>query len=188
MAAVTTQPPAPEMGATEKQWKDADGNINNLDMGPNSVGKKKRPSWDEVSQASVALLKQIRKKDMTELKSLSNPPQAVKILLDAALVCFKLDSNPEAKRDPWTYARKHLLCFHHHRPAPGQISTLITRFVEFDPTTIDAEMMKKLASIVEEHEMVFEAEKMNNVSRACGGMCAWVKDVYEYGSRMAEVE
>ena len=64
----------------------------------------------------------------------------------------------------------------------------LLQFKEFDPSTINAAMVKKLKPYVENEELTPDKiapilSALNVKSKACVLWDAWVRAVYEYGSQ-----
>jgi dynein heavy chain len=123
--------------------------------------EKELDDWETASSSAYEILNTVKKGDCTELKSFAAPPQLVKDVLRAVLIVFR-----ERDADSWPAAKKML----------GN-QNFLRMLKEFDPSTIDATMVKKLRPLVGE----FSDDRTRKVSKAVAGMAAFVRAVYEYG-------
>ena len=120
--------------------------------------------WDTISAGSIELLESVKKSDVVELKSLHKPPQPVIEIASAAMITLG------HKDTSWQEIKKALLS-----------SSFLKPFKEFDPSTIDDAMLKKLKPYAENEELA--PDKAGKYSKACVSMATWVRAVYEYGSQ-----
>jgi dynein heavy chain len=120
-------------------------------------------------EAAITALNTIKPQDITLVKSMKNPPQAVKFVLEA--VCVMKGIKPERKPDPtsgkliddyWGPSLKmlgdmkfleSLIYYDKNNIAPATIKRIRERFIP-DPS--------------------FEPVSIRSVSTACEGLCRWV--------------
>ena len=100
-------------------------------------------------------------KDITEIKSLASPPEAVVKVLSAILF---LRGNLDHETD-WTYAKKFL----------GNPSSL-TELRNFDLSKCSKEMASKAKETIKD----LADKKVRKVSLATVGLYMWTKEVIEY--------
>jgi len=122
--------------------------------------------WDTMSAASYELLAQVKKGDLIEAKSYAAPPVGVKIAAEAAMIALGTAS----VKDSWADFRKLL----------SSQPKFLQAFKDFDPSTINAAMLRKLKPLVESPEL--QPENARKISRAGAGIAVWVQAVYAYGS------
>lgn len=125
--------------------------------------------------AALAALNTLTPNDITFVKSMKNPPKAVKLVMEA--VCIIKDVKPDRIPDPssgkmmedyWTPSKKLL----------NDIKFL-EQLVHFDKDNIQPKIMK----IINEKYLTnpeFDPEKVKNASIAAQGLCKWVIAMSSY--------
>jgi len=120
--------------------------------------------WDSVSSIANEALSMINKTDTNEVKAYQRPSADVCDVLFAAMVCL---GYPDAEMT-WPKAKKMLL-------------SLIQQCKEFDPTTVDRAMIRRLKPWMSKPALR-DVEYAGRVSKAIKSVAMWVQAVYEYGS------
>lgn len=128
---------------------------------------KEAKGWDAVSSSAYEALGSVNKKDVSELKNFKHPPVAIIELSKAVAICLG-----EPARD-WKEGKKII----------GDMKFL-QRVKDFDPSTINAKMLKELKPLVGQTD-IFNVENMGKTCGAAKCFCMWVLAVYEYGSDQA---
>jgi dynein heavy chain len=125
--------------------------------------------------AAMSALNALDKKDITEIKTFTKPPEAVQTTMEA--VCTLLGEKPD-----WDTAKKVL----------GR-ATFMQDLVEFDKDNIPAPVLKKLSKYIKMEG--FAVEVVSRVSKAATSLCMWAHamDVYskvakEVGPKKAKLE
>ncbi|KAL8585021.1 Dynein heavy chain 3, axonemal [Nucella lapillus] len=133
-------------------------------------------------EAALSALNTLKPADISLVKSMKNPPHAVKLVMEA--VCVMLSIKPDRKPDPagggktiedfWSASMKLL----------GDMKFL-EKLKTYDKDNIPVYVMKK----IRERYICnpdFEPTLIRNASTACEGLCRWVRamDVYD---RVAKV-
>lgn len=132
-------------------------------------------------EAAISALNTLKPADITIVKSMKNPPSAVKLVMES--VCVMMGIKPEKKVDKdsgkqvedfWGPSQKLL----------GDMKFL-ERLKTYDKDNIAPAIMKKIRSTYMSNPE-FEPSLIKNASTACEGLCRWVKamDVYD---RVAKV-
>jgi len=142
----------------------------------------------ELSQAMPALnaateaLKQLTKGDITEVKSMKNPPRGVKIVMEAVCIMF------EVKPDRVDSADGRGKVDDYWKPAQKLLAD--TRFLQnlfdFDRDNIQAATMAKIKPYVANPE--FDPRVIEKVSKAANGLCKWVRamEIYDKVAKVVE--
>lgn len=132
--------------------------------------------------AALAALNTLTSNDITFVKSMKNPPKAVKLVMEA--VCIIKDIKPDRIPDPatgktideyWTSSKKLL----------NDIKFL-EQLINFDKDNIPPKIMK---TINEKYltNPEFDPEKVKNASIAAQGLCKWVIAMSSYDVVAKEV-
>ncbi|KAH9505438.1 Dynein heavy chain 3, axonemal, partial [Bulinus truncatus] len=125
--------------------------------------------------AAMAALDTLKQNDITIVKTMTNPPSGVKLVLES--ICIMKSIKPEKKTDAngkqiedyWPAAKKML----------GDLKFLES-LKEYDKDNIPAPVIKKIRDRYINNKE-FDPSIIKNVSSACEGLCKWVKaiDVYD---------
>lgn len=107
-------------------------------------------------------LKKINKGAITELKSLSHPPQLVKKVMEA--VCIFLGRTPS-----WEQSRKLL----------GNVNEFLQQIQAYDKDNIPPEVITKIRNDYTS-DPDFSIEKAKTVSMAIWKLCSWVIAMEKY--------
>ncbi|CAG7816608.1 unnamed protein product [Allacma fusca] len=133
--------------------------------------------------AALQALDTLKPADITLVKSMKNPPAAVKMVLEAICVMKgvkpekKVDNMGKAYEDYWTVSMKYLL---------GDMKFL-ENLKSFDKDTIPPARMKIIREKFIKNPM-FEPAEIRMVSAACEGLCKWVKAIEVYDKVIKIVE
>lgn len=125
-------------------------------------GLKSQATCDALESAGKAV-GALKKGDITELKSLGKPPEAVCLCVSAVCILFG-----EQKPD-WKMCQKVMAN-----------QKFLSNLLSFDPNTITPDMLTKLEPITSNAE--FTVENMAKKSKAAAGMAAWVLAMKAYAS------
>ena len=106
--------------------------------------------------------------DLTELRSMSNPPQKVKIAFEALLMVLGEDNTS------WVAA------LHYLRSASS--ASLAAKLRSYEPSTLTPNMLRKLKPLAEQ----CPPESVNPASRSGVAISSWVAAVYAYGAHYEE--
>ncbi|CAG9319005.1 unnamed protein product [Blepharisma stoltei] len=134
----------------------------------------------ELNQARHAL-GQLSKYDIAELKSLSKPPQTVKMILEAVCVLLNVPATRYKKggvfiEDYWMTAMgKKVL---------GD-PKILDRLINFDKSNIPRSIMEKLENFVRNPD--FNSENAEHASIAAKGMCNWVIAMVKYNTVQRDI-
>ncbi|XP_076154944.1 dynein axonemal heavy chain 3 [Alosa pseudoharengus] len=133
-------------------------------------------------EAALSALDTLKPADITVVKSMTNPPAAVKLVMES--ICVMKGIKPERKPDPggsgkmiedyWGNSKKLLSDLH-----------FLDSLKAFDKDNIPPANIKRIREKFIDHPD-FQPALIKNVSSACEGLCKWVRamEVYE---RVAKV-
>eukprot|EP00958_Prasinococcus_capsulatus_P016076 scaffold1766_cov401-Prasinococcus_capsulatus_cf.AAC.33 len=135
------------------------------------------PMLDSALQA----LNTLSKSDITEVKSMKNPPAAVKLVMEA--VCIMKGVKPKRINDPKNPVRKMDDYWE-----PSQKLLADTCFLpslrEYDKDNVPAKIIEQIRPYVNNAE--FDPELVRKASKAAYGLCCWVRAIEAY-DRVAKV-
>ena len=129
--------------------------------------EKEAKDWDAVSSSAYESLNSVTEYLLFELSALPRAPALVNEVLQAVMICLGEKDDYE-----WGHAVKMM-----------RDPKFLQRLREFDPSTINASMLKKLKPLVEGAD--FTVEKISTKSSCAAYMIPWVLAVYKYGSDQA---
>jgi len=117
--------------------------------------------------AAKSALDCIRKTDITEVKSLSKPPELVKLVMEAVCVLFGISAK---KSDDYWASAKQLL-------ADG---AFLSRLKSYDKDHINPEIMSTIRSKYISNPEFVNIPRVTKVSRAGAHFCKWVINMEKY--------
>lgn len=129
------------------------------------------PKLEEANAALQTLTSQ----DVTLLRSMRNPPNGVRIVMEA--VCIMKDVKPERVQNPngvgiiedyWTSSKKILTDIR-----------FLDSLINFDKDNIPPRIIQKIQERILTNEE-FDPERVKSASSACEGMCKWISALVEY--------
>ena len=127
--------------------------------------------------AAVASLKSLNRGDIVEVKSLSNPPGGVKMVMEA--VCIMFEIKPEKVKDPNDAMKK---IDDYWGPAKGKVLADPSKFLNdlfgYDKDSIKESTIKKINPYIDNPD--FTPEAISKVSKACTSLCLWVCAMHKY--------
>ncbi|KAJ3210279.1 Dynein heavy chain 7, axonemal [Dinochytrium kinnereticum] len=132
--------------------------------------------------AALSALDTLKKNDIDLVKSMKNPPDGVKLVMEA--VCVMKDIKPEKIPDPSGSGR---MIFDYWKSSLKMLGD--PKFLEslktFDKDDIPAHVIKKIrTTFIPNPE--FKPEKVRNASSAAEGLCNWIVAMESY-DRVAKV-
>ncbi|GAA6030036.1 hypothetical protein JCM8097_009225 [Rhodosporidiobolus ruineniae] len=147
-----------------------------LEKQKQAISERKEVVMGELADAEPAVLdaqaavKNIKKQQLTEVRSMANPPEPVKLSMEA--VCILLGH----KVDSWKSVQAVL-----------RGENFISSIVNFDT---DRSMSRQLRDKVRNEYLArpsFNFETVNRASKACGPLCQWVMAQVNYSSILERV-
>lgn len=117
----------------------------------------------------------LKKSDMDELRKMLSPPRMVKVTFEAACIMFGIkpkivnDSAGKKVKDYWSAALMTLL---------ADSKEFLNSMREFDKDNIPEAVIAEVTPYVEDPEFTFE--NVDKSSKACSGICLWVRAMHTY--------
>ncbi|KAJ8605523.1 hypothetical protein CTAYLR_000063 [Chrysophaeum taylorii] len=134
-------------------------------------------------EAATSALKSLKPSDITEIKAMKKPPDAVKLVLEA--VCLMMNVKPEKIKDPaggmkkiddyWGPAQKHLL---------GD-TKFLSHLMEYDKDNMNPAMVERVVEYTKKDQ--FQVDVVKKASIAAAGLCRWVGAMMLYDKVAKEV-
>ncbi|RKO94828.1 dynein heavy chain and region D6 of dynein motor-domain-containing protein [Blyttiomyces helicus] len=132
--------------------------------------------------AALAALDTLKKQDIDLVKSMKNPPDGVKLVMEA--VCVMKDLKPEKVPDPSGSGRMTLDYWKTSAKMLGD-PKFLESLKTFDKDNIPVAVMKKIRTTYITNPE-FKPEKVRNASSAAEGLCSWVNAMEAY-DRVAKI-
>lgn len=145
------------------------------------VTLKQKICADDLAKAEPALLaaqealNTLNKNNLTELKSFTQPPEAVVSVVSAVLILFS--SKGKIPKDLSWKACKGIMT---------KVDKFLDDLVNYDKENIYPETVKKVAEITKHPE--FDPKKIYAKSAAAAGLCAWVINILKFYEVFVVVE
>ena len=120
--------------------------------------------------AALAALDTLKKTDIDLVKSMKNPPDGVKLVMEA--VCVMKDIKPEKSPDPTGSGR---IVLDYWKPSQKMLGDgqFLNSLKSFDKDNIPQAVIKKIrATYIPNQE--FKPEKVRLASSAAEGLCSWI--------------
>jgi len=131
--------------------------------------------------AAVAVLRNLKVSDLSEVAKYANPPAGVKLVMEA--MCVLREIKPamvgaagQKEADYWVPGKKML------QDAKGLLDAMFA----FDKDNIPDKVVKAMMPYIESPD--FEPEKIASVSKACTAMCQWARAMIKYHFVAKDVE
>ena len=134
---------------------------------------------------AVACLNRLRRADLDEVRAMKKPPQGVKLTMHAACIMFEI--KPILKRDNENLGRK---IKDYWEAATKTLLTDANKFLN-DMKTYDKDHIKqRVISEIEPFMTMpeFTPEMVEKSSKACSGICIWVRAMFKYYHVALQVE
>eukprot|EP00899_Mesostigma_viride_P012150 jgi/Mesvir1/20936/Mv08007-RA.1 len=126
--------------------------------------------------AALSSLKNLTRNDIVEVKSMRNPPEGVKLVMEATCIMFQIP--PKMVADPVKMGKK----IADYWDASSKMLTDPTKFLEsllqYDKDNIGEPTIQKIEPYIEMES--FTPEQVSRVSKACTSICMWVRAMYTY--------
>ena len=116
---------------------------------------------------AVAALKSLNKGDITEIKSMSSPPQRVKLVIEAVQLLL-------GEKAGWESAKKMMGAY-----------AFLDRLREYDKDDVPAPVLKALKTYIDNEE--FQPELVQKSSVAAMSLCLWVRAIDNYSAVAKEI-
>ena len=136
-----------------------------------------------VLESAIAALDTLTKEDITYMKAYKNPPEVVKMVMEA--VCILLKVKPAMVKDPKGGVKKIANYWIPTLKLLGD-SQFLDKLRGYDKDSIPNKIIKQVKPYVARPE--FQPEKVKEVSAAAYGFCCWVRAMEAYDSTVKVVE
>ncbi|KIY97683.1 Dynein heavy chain 3, axonemal [Monoraphidium neglectum] len=132
-------------------------------------------------ESALAALNTLTKADITEVKSMKNPPAPVKVVMEA--VCQMLGVKPKKMNDPSDPTKK---LDDYWGPSQALLGdpTFMSQLSGYDKDNIAPNVIAAIRPFLDRKE--FEPETVKKASKAAYGLCCWVRAMEAY-DRVAKV-
>jgi dynein heavy chain len=125
--------------------------------------------------AALQSLKSLNKNDVTEVKAMKNPPDGVKMVMEAVCIMKKIPpkkvagDKPGTKVDDYTEPARGLL------NDPGKF---LEGLFTYDKENIPDSVVQKIEPYINNDK--FQPAAIAQVSKACTSICLWVRAMYKF--------
>lgn len=136
-----------------------------------------------IYEAALSAVKQLSGSDVTEMKSMSNPSDTVRVV--AKTLCLFFDVKPDKKRgqtaaegvkeDYWDPCKKKVLN-----------ASLLKQLQNYDKDNVDIKILEAVKPILSTPE--YQDDKLKNASKAAWGIAKWVRAIVQYDEAMKIVK
>ncbi|KAL0019092.1 hypothetical protein WJX77_000912 [Trebouxia sp. C0004] len=127
-------------------------------------------------EAATASLKNLSRNDVVEVKSLSNPPAGVKMVMEAC--CIMFDEKPKMVEDPVKMGKKMPSYWDAAKRLLADPTKFLDSLITFDKDNIKDAIIQRIQPYIDMEE--FTPEAVARVSKACTSICMWVRAMYKY--------
>lgn len=130
-------------------------------LGAGARGIKSQATCDAL-EAAASEISKIKKKDITEIKSLGKPPQGVLMCLAAVATLMGVK-----KPDEWINIQKMIAD-----------SAFLQKLIDFDKDSVKGGALTEVKKYTDNE--AFTPDAMAKSSKACKGICQWVLAIIAY--------
>ena len=132
-------------------------------------------------EAAISALNTLTKNDITLVKSMKNPPVAIKTVMET--VCIMLEVKPKRINDPNNPVKK---IDDYWSPSQGLLgdSTFLATLQKYDKDNIKPAIITKIRPFLDRED--FQPENVKKAAKAAYGLCQWVRAMEAY-DRVAKV-
>lgn len=134
---------------------------------------------------ATACLNKLRRADLDEVRAMKKPPQGVKLTMHAACIMFNI--KPILKKDDENIGKK---IKDYWEAATKTILTDANKFLHdmkaYDKDHVSPKIIQEIEPFMTMPE--FEPEAVQRSSKACEGICMWVRAMFKYYQVSLQVE
>ena len=134
--------------------------------------------------AAVASLKNLSRNDIVEVKSLSNPPDGVKLVME--VTCIYFEEKPVMVADPNKIGKKIPNYWDPGKKLLNDPTKFLDSLMTFDKDNIPQKVIDKIDPYIELE--TFTPEAISKVSKACTSICMWARAMHMYHNVALGVE
>eukprot|EP00878_Enallax_costatus_P031925 GHUV01034994.1.p1 GENE.GHUV01034994.1~~GHUV01034994.1.p1 ORF type:complete len:506 (+),score=169.08 GHUV01034994.1:358-1875(+) len=126
-------------------------------------------------ESALTALNTLTKADITEVRSMKNPPAPVKVTMEA--VCQLLNVKPKKVNDPANPTKKMDDYWGPSQALLGD-TTFMTQLQEYDKDNISPAYIQAVRPYLDKPE--FQSDTVKKASKAAYGLCCWVRAMEAY--------
>ena len=126
--------------------------------------------------AALESLKKLSRNDVVEVKSLKNPPDGVRLVMEAC--CIMFEEKPKMVADPNKIGKKIADYWEPAQKLLVDPTKFLRNLMEYDKDNIPDAVITKIAPYIDME--TFTPEAISKVSKACTSICMWARAMYIY--------
>lgn len=134
--------------------------------------------------AALESLKNLSRADIVEVKALKNPPEGVRLVMEAT--CIMFEEKPKMVADPNRVGKKIADYWENATKLLADPTRFLTMLTEFDKDNIKNSVITKIGPYMNNDS--FTPEAVARVNKACTSICMWVRAMYTYHQIALQVE
>ncbi|XP_024523426.1 dynein heavy chain 1, axonemal [Selaginella moellendorffii] len=127
-------------------------------------------------ESALSALKALTKNDLVEVKSLRNPPEGVKLVMEATCIMFVVP--PKMVNDPNRLGKKIPDYWDPSTKLLTDPQKFLDSLLQFDRENIQEATIQKIEPYLALE--TFTPEQVARVSKACTSICMWVRAMHQY--------
>ena len=129
-------------------------------------------------------MKNLSRADIVEVKALKNPPEGVRIVMEAT--CIMFEEKPKMVADPNRVGKKVADYWENATKLLADPTKFLTMLTEFDKDNIKNSVITKIEPYIANE--AFTPEAVARVNKACTSICMWARAMYTYHQIALQVE
>ena len=126
--------------------------------------------------AALESLKKLSRNDVVEVKSLKNPPDGVRLVMEAC--CIMFDEKPKMVADPNKIGKKIADYWEPAKKLLVDPTKFLNNLMEYDKDNIKDTVITKISPYIDME--TFTPEAIFKVLKACTSICMWARAMYIY--------
>ena len=134
--------------------------------------------------AALESLKNLSRADIVEVKALKNPPEGVRLVMEAT--CIMFEEKPKMVADPNRMGKKIPDYWENATKLLADPTRFLTMLTEFDKDNIKNSVITKIEPYMNNES--FTPEAVARVNKACTSICMWARAMYTYHQIALQVE
>ena len=137
------------------------------------------PALDEALQS----LNQLSRNDIVEVKSMRNPPEGVKLVMEATCIMFSVA--PKMVADPNKVGKKMKDYWEPSTKLLTDTSKFLDSLMSFDKDNISDNVISQIEPFISDEN--FTPANVSRVSKACTSICMWARAMNTYNQVSKQV-
>ena len=135
-------------------------------------------------EAAVSSLKSLQRSDIVEVKAMRNPPEGVRLVMEATCIMFKVA--PKMVADPNKVGKKIADYWEPSTKLVSKPDQFLESLLTYDKENIEDAVITKIKPYIENEN--FTPEAIAKASKACKSICMWARAMYTYNQVAKQVE